>query len=118
MNNNNNIVDEVRGLFDQSKAWLKLEIEYAKLTVAEKLTVLLGAMFIGLVSMMLGLVILVLFICAVIEAFKLIMTPALAYVSTAGIIIVFLAVLFLLRKPLILNPIARLITQLLFEKKK
>lgn len=114
---NNNIIDEVKGLFEQSKTWLQLEIEYAKLTIAEKLTVLLGTMFIGLVCMMVGLVILVLMICAVVEVFKLLMTPCLAYLSTAGVMLFFLALLVLLRKPLLLNPIARLISQLLFDKK-
>ena len=33
-----NLIEEIRSIIDQSKTWLRLELEYAKLTIAEKLT--------------------------------------------------------------------------------
>lgn len=112
----NNLIEELRSIFEQSKTWLKLEIEYAKLTVAEKLTILLGSLILGFVCLLFGLVVLILLSFSLAEAFKLIINPALAYLSTAGVIVVLLAALFMLRKPILLNPFARMITRIFFDK--
>lgn len=114
----NNLIDEIKKLFDRSKQWLELEVEYAKLTVAEKLTLLLGSLIIGFVCLLFGMVILIMLAFALVELFKLMMVPALAYLSTAGVICVLMLVLFLVRKPLLINPIARLITKVFFDKKQ
>lgn len=111
-----NLIEEIRSIFDQSKSWLKLELEYAKLTIAEKLTMLMGSLIIGFVALLLGIVVLILLAFSLAEAYKLIMSPALAYLSTAGSVCVLLVIFFLLRKPLLLNPIARLITKIFFDK--
>lgn len=112
----NNLIDEIRRLLAQSKDWLSLEIEYAKLTVAEKLTLLLGTLIIGFVCLLLGTVVLILLAFALVELFKMIMVSALAFLAAAGVICVLLVILFLLRKQLLLNPIARLISKVFLEK--
>lgn len=112
-----NMIDEIRNIVTQSKDWLKLEVEYAKLTIAEKLTLLLGSLIIGFVCLLLGVVVLIMLAFALAELFKLMMVPALAYLSTAGVICMLLFVLFLLRKQMLLNPIARLITKVFFDNK-
>lgn len=112
-----NLLDEIRSIFEQSKSWLALEIEYTKLTVAEKLTLLMGSLIIGFVCLLMAICVLILLAFSLAELFKLLMNPALAYLSAAGAICILLAVLFLLRKPLLLNPIARLITRVFFDKK-
>lgn len=112
-----NIIEEIRSIFDQSKTWLQLEVEYAKLTIAEKATVLLSSLIIGFVCLLLGMVVLIMLALSIAEAFKLLMNPALAYLSTSGVICLLLALIYILRKPLLLNPIARLITRVFFDKK-
>lgn len=112
----NNLVDEVRKLFAQSKNWLSLEIEYAKLTIAEKLTLLLGTLIIGFVCLLIGVVILILLAFSLVELFKMMMPAALAFLSTAGVMCLLLLILFLLRRQLLLNPIARLISKVFLEK--
>lgn len=112
-----NLIDELQSLFNQSKQWLMLEAEYAKFTVAEKLTLLLGSLIIGFVCMLFGMVVLIMLAFALVELFKLMMVPALAFLSTAGVICVLLALIFVFRKQLLLNPIARLISKVFFEKK-
>lgn len=112
-----NLIEEIRSILEQSKSWLKLEVEYARLTIAEKVTVLMGSLILGFVCLLLGMVVLIVLALSLAEAFKLLMNPALAYLSTAGAICLLLALLFLLRKPLLLNPIARLITRVFFDKK-
>ena len=112
-----NLLEEIRSIFDQSKTWLRLELEYAKLTIAEKLTLLMSTLIIGFVCLLLGVVVLIMLAVSLAEAFRLIMDPALAYLSTAGVICLLLILLYLLRKPLLLNPIARLITRVFFDRK-
>ncbi len=112
-----NLLEEIRSIFDQSKTWLRLELEYAKLTIAEKLTLLMSTLIIGFVCLLLGVVVLIMLAFSLAEAFRLIMNPALAYLSTAGVICLLLILLYLLRKPLLLNPIARLITKVFFDSK-
>ena len=111
-----NLLEEIRSIFDQSKTWLRLELEYAKLTIAEKLTLLMSTLIIGFVCLLLGVVVLIMLAFSLAEAFRLIMDPALAYLSTAGVICLLLILLYLLRKPLLLNPIARLITRVFFDR--
>ena len=112
-----NLLEEIRSIFDQSKTWLRLELEYAKLTIAEKLTLLMSTLIIGFVCLLLGVVVLIMLAFSLAETFRLIMDPALAYLSTAGVICLLLILLYLLRKPLLLNPIARLITRVFFDRK-
>ena len=111
------LIEEIRSIFDQSRSWLKLELEYAKLTAAEKITVLMSSLILGFVCLLLGMVVLIMLAFSLAELFKLMMCPSLAYLSTAGSICVLLLLLYLLRKPLLLNPIARLITRVFFDKK-
>lgn len=113
-----NFVEEIRSIAEQSKAWLKLEMEYIKLTAAEKITLLLGSLIIGFVALLLGMVVLIVLAFALAEVFKMWMVPGLAYLSTAGAICLLLLVFFFLRKPLLMNPIARLITKIFFDKKQ
>lgn len=111
-----NIIEEIQSLFNQSKKWLMLEAEYLKLTVAEKVTLLMGTLIIGFVGLLLGTVILIMLALSLAEVFKAMMHPGLAYLSTAGAICVLLAVFILLRRPLLMNPIARLLTKIFFDK--
>ena len=43
------------------------------------------------------------------------MSPALAHLTVAGCIAVLFLLLYLLRKPLILNPISRLVSKIIFK---
>ncbi len=111
------LTDEIREIFVHSRNWLKLEIEYAKLTVAEKFTLLVSAFVIGAVCLLMGTVALMLLAFSLAEVFRMMMNPALAYLSSAGVIVLLLIVLYLCRKPLLLNPVAKFITRLIIEKK-
>lgn len=114
----NNLIEEIRSIFEQSKSWIRLEIEYAKLTLAEKFILLMCSLIIGFICLLFGMVILILLSLALTELFKTIMCTVLAYLSTAGVIIILLAAILCLRKQLIINPISRLITRVFLEKKK
>ncbi len=111
-----NLNTQIKDILTQGKTWVKLEIEYAKLTLAEKLTMLISALIIGAVCLLLGIVVLLMLAFALVEVFKTFMHPGLAYLSVGGIVCVFIILFYLLRKPILLNPIARLITRLFIEK--
>ena len=110
------LTEELKDILAQGRDWVKLEVEYAKLTVAEKFTVLLSAMIIGAICLLMGMVVLILLSLSLVELFKMMMVSALAYLAVSGIICLLILVLYLLRNPLLLNPIARFITRLLINK--
>ena len=110
-------VDDIRDLIKESRNWLELEIEYAKLTFAEKLTMLLSTLIIGFICLLLGLVVLVMLAFVIAEFFKVIMCPALAYLASAGCGLLLLLLLYFFRRPILLNPIAKMLTRIFFDKK-
>lgn len=101
------IIDDIQTIIEQAKRWLMLEMEYAKLNAAEKLTTILTFLIIGFISALFGFVALILFGFALVELFKLIMAPALAFLTVGGIIIFFLVLLLLFRQPLLFNPLPK-----------
>lgn len=107
----------IKDLFLQAKTWVECEAEYIKLTAAEKFTILLSSLIIGGVCLALALFALGLMSLALVGVFRRIMDPSLAFLSVAGIVLIIALVLFLLRKPLLFNPIARFITRLFLDKK-
>lgn len=107
------IVDDIQNIFEQGKTWLALEINYAKLSLAEKLTVLMTTLIIGFICALLGFVALILLGFSLVELFKMMMVPALAFLCVAGIMLLILVLIWLLRKPLLLNPLARMITRII-----
>lgn len=105
------ITDEIKEIISQSVSWARLEVEYAKLTIAEKITVLASMFVIGAICLLLGIVVLILLAFALVEVFKSFMAPGLAFLSVAGIICILIVLLYLCRRPILLNPIAKALTK-------
>lgn len=110
------LTDELRELLDQGINWAKLETEYIKLTAAEKLIILLSTLIIGGIMALLLLPVFIMFLFALVGVFRLIMPAPLAYLTVGGIVLLIIFVLFLMRKPLIINPISRFMTKLFLDK--
>ena len=110
------LTDDLRDIFKEGQQWVRYEIDYAKLTVAEKATILASAVAMGAVCLLMGMVILIMLALSLKCLFELFMTPALAYLSSAGCVAIVLIIVFLLRKPLLLDPIARFLTKLFIQK--
>lgn len=112
------ITGELKRFWAVLRRYITLNIEYAKLTAAERFTMLSGAVAIGVISLAcISFVLIFLgFSCA--ELFKLFMSPALAYLSTAGIFMLLVIILVVARNTLILNPISRIVTRILFTRKQ
>ncbi len=112
-----NITGNIKSIYDNVKHWLELEIEYAKLTATEKLTVLMTTLILGAVCLLLGIVVLLMLAFSLVHVFESILSPALSYLCVAGGIVILILILFLLRKPLLENPISRLISKLILDLK-
>lgn len=111
------MIDDFKKLLVVVRRYIDVNIEYAKLTAAEKFTMLAGAMAVAVAAMLCAAFMLFFlgFSCA--ELFKTLMAPALAYLCTAGIFLVLFIIVLLLRRPLLQTPLARFITSILFDKK-
>ncbi|MDE7160320.1 MAG: hypothetical protein K2O24_05720 [Muribaculaceae bacterium] len=111
-----NLTDLIKNIFSQGRRWIELEAEYVKLTAAEKFTVLTGTAVLGAICLMVGMVIIILLALSLADLFKMIMTPALAYLSVSGVLVLLIVILYLLRRQVIFDPIARFITRLFLDK--
>lgn len=107
-----NLTDKVKEVFADSKEWVQLQVEYAKLTAAEKMTILGGAVALGAICLLIGVVILFVLALSLIDTFKMFMSPALACLAVSGCLVVLMVLLIIFKKPLILNPIAKFLTKL------
>ena len=99
----------------RSKDWAALELEYAKLTAAEKITMLAGATFTAIVCLMLGMTALLMFGIALAYLFQDFMCTALAFLVSGCIVVLLMALVYFLREKIIMNPIARIITKILLK---
>lgn len=109
------LTDDLRDIMSQGVTWAKLQIEYYKLTAAEKLIIILSVMVLGVISLVLLVPVILMLMFALAQVFIQFMPVAVAYVSVAGIVLLLLAIVFLLRKPLIMNPLARFISKVLLD---
>ncbi|MBR6284474.1 MAG: phage holin family protein [Muribaculaceae bacterium] len=109
----NNSID-YRQLYEEGKRFLKLELNYSKLTAVEKLAVLLSTMaFVAVVAILGAFVLFYL-------ASTLVMTIAAwtgnewsGNLIVAALLMIAIAAVVAMRKTLIVNPITRFLTKLL-----
>lgn len=109
------ITDEIKELITQGINWARLEVEYLKLTAAEKIIILVSMMVIGIVVLLLLLPAILMFLFALAQVFIGFMPVAVAYVCVGGIVILLLGILVIFRKQLVINPVAKFISKVLLE---
>lgn len=110
--------NEMKTVVDDLKKWLSLEVEYLKLTAAEKISVLVSTLILVIVLFIVFMVVLIVFAFALVDLFNLMMPHALACVTVGGILLLLIGMLYLLRNPLVVNPITKLITKLFLTPKQ
>lgn len=108
--------DQIKELFKLGKRYVRLQVDCVRLNAAEKMTVLFSSLALGLICVLLGALTVVLLAMSAVCAFGTVMAPWLAYLCVAGVVILLGLLLYLLRKPLIINPISRLISKLIYPK--
>ena len=109
------LTDELKELVTQGINWAKLEVEYLKLTAAEKMIILVSMMVISIVVLLLLLPAIMMFLFALAQVFIDFMPVAVAYVCVGGIVIMLLGLLVLFRKHLVINPVAKFISKVLLD---
>ena len=115
---NNNVGEDLKSMVAEVKEWLAVEMEYMKLTAAEKISVLVSSLILVIVLFIVFMVVLIVFAFALVDLFTLMMPHALACVTVGGILLLLIGVLYLLRNSLVVNPITKLITKLFLTPKK
>ncbi|MCH5232936.1 MAG: phage holin family protein [Muribaculaceae bacterium] len=111
----NKLTDDIKELLSQGMNWAKLEVEYLKLTAAEKIIILLSMSVIGVVILLLLLPALLMFLFALAQVFIDFMPVAVAYVTVGGIVLLLLGLLIIFRKQLVINPVAKFISKVLLD---
>lgn len=112
----NSFIGQFKELVELCKRYLKLQSDCVRLQAAEKMTILISSLALGLIAILLGALIVVLLAMAGVCAFGEMMSPWLAYLCVAGILVGLLLLIVLLRKYLIINPLARMISKLIYPK--
>lgn len=108
----------MKSIVSELKEWLTVELEYMKLTAAEKISVLVSTLILVIVLFIVFMVVLIVFAFALVDLFNLFMPHALACVTVGGILLLLLGLLYLLRVTLVIDPVTRLITKLFLTPKK
>lgn len=99
-------------LYDNVKRLVMLHIDYARLTAAEKLTIILSTMAIYALVVMFSTLSLVFLTLGVGHLLATTIAPHFAYLIVAGFYVVVLVLLMVFRKKLFINPIARFLSKL------
>lgn len=112
------IGEELKSVASDLKQWLTLELEYMKLTAAEKVSTLVSTLILVVVLFIVFMVVLILLSLALVDVFCLFMPHALACLTVGGILALIIGLIYLFRTPLVVNPITKLITKLFLTPKK
>lgn len=94
---------------------ISLYIESAKLTAAEKLTLLLSAAVLFMIAFILVTIAVAFGAVALLQLLELALSPIAAAAILAGFFFLLAAIICLLRKPLIINPTARFMSKLIMD---
>lgn len=114
-----NNIQSIRQLVVELKAYIKMQKEYTRLELTEKLTILLSTMIFAIVLISLGMVVLfyLSFSLAYLLAPHVGGLPA-GYAIIAGIILLLAMLIVLFRKRLIVNPLANFLANLFLNNNK
>ena len=106
-------------IWDEIKKYFQCEIEYAKLTATEKLTVILTAMAVITVIIILGGMALFYMSFALVYLIESWIDSTFgAYMIVSGLLLLMLGIIIIFRKSFILDPIARFISKLFLDPPK
>lgn len=107
--------NKFRTLWIEAKNFFMLNVDYAKFTMAEKLTVLLTAASVCAVAFVLAAIMMFFISMALVRWIAMATGMVGAYFIMTGVYAILFGLIFALRKPLIVNPISRFITKLFFK---
>lgn len=94
---------------------VSLYIESAKLTAAEKLTLLLSAAVLFITAFTLVTIAIAFGAVALLQLLELALSPIAAAAILAGFFLLLALLIYLLRKPLVINPTAKFLSKLIMD---
>ncbi len=107
------------GKFQALKSSLKrliaLYIESAKLTAAEKLTLLLSSIVLFIIAFILATIAIAFGAVALLQLLEMALSPIAAAAILCGFFLLLAMLIFVFRKPLIINPTARFMSKLIMD---
>lgn len=109
------IPQTIHTLADLTKRLVSLYIENVKLTAAEKLTVVMSAGVLLIITLVLGIFALAFISGACIELLALVLPAWSSYAILGGLFLLLVVLVLVLRKHLVVNPIARFVSKLVFD---
>ncbi|MBD5300695.1 MAG: hypothetical protein K2G00_04735 [Duncaniella sp.] len=107
--------NQIHALWAEIKESLKLNVDYAKFTAAEKVTMLLTTVTFALIAFILISLFMFFLSIAIVRCIATGVGMIWAYFIMCGFYIILLGVVIAFRKQLIVNPIARFISRLFFN---
>lgn len=111
-----NLSHQIKELWKLGLRYVNLQIDYAKLTALEKATILLSGIVLTLIGIFVFGFMLFFVAIAVADFFKEVMEPPYAHLCVAGIYLILFIFIYIFKKPLIVNPISRYISKIVFSK--
>ncbi len=97
---------------------IRLYLDNVRLTVAEKLTVVFSAAVVLISLLVLGIFALAFFSGAMVQLLALVLPQWACYAICFGFFVLLMILVLTLRKWVIINPIARFVSRLIFEEKE
>jgi len=110
--------NSIQAVFDSLKRLISLQLGYARLTAAEKCTVLLSATAFYSIAVILATLVLIFISVGIGHLLAGTWVGQFAYLFVAGLYAVLLVLLIVFRKRLIVNPVARFMSKLFVEPPK
>lgn len=106
-------------LWSEIKKYLTLQIDYAKLTAVEKITILVTSMtFLGIVIILSTCALYFLSEALVDWLVQMLKNECIANLIVCGVFLFLLLIVFMFKKALIINPVARFVTKLFLNPPK
>ncbi len=105
----------VSQLYEMLKRFLRLNIENARLSVAERMTLLFAGITFYMILILLGICVIGFLSVSFAQLLSEALSEFWAYMIIAGVYLIFILIVVALRKPLIVDPIARFVSQIIVE---
>lgn len=107
---------DYKSLISQAKAFIAAKYDYSKLSIAEKLSILLSYLVMSAIGLLIGFCVLLFLSGALISVlYDLTNNEALSYIVVAGLWAIMLLLVFAFKTTLIVNPVTRFVTKLMFN---
>lgn len=109
------ITNDIRQFIAEIKEYAQLRLEYGKLTLTEKITLLVSALALGLICVFLAVIAVFFLSMSAVDWIALSLGRAWAALIMCGAYLLLIGLLILLRKPLIVNPMSKLISRIILK---